>query len=215
MDSQSIVQIVLTVLHGKNGLDSLRVQNHIYGCFIVMEDIAESTVSMDGSIISSEGYRFDIDKQFSEIGIRYGFIMDTNLEWKHAEEAYKQEWIKCFQYMNEHHDITMVETIEDALLGKIKESISQEDAFLMNALENGALSRSWQDKVISLLRGDSPPSISESIPHESLLEHAKVEKPIPSKEPKQKPKRGLHETRRHRKVDSKKKLATTHRAIRR
>jgi hypothetical protein len=211
MNSQSIADIVLTLLHSKNGLDSLRVQNHIYGCFIVMEDIAESTVQMEGNIISSEGYRFDIDRQFSEIGIRYGFIMDTNLDWRNAEENYKQEWMKCFQYMSQHHDITMVETIEDTLLMKIKESIPQEDAFLINALEHGALSRSWQDKVISLLRGDSPSPTSESIPHESLLEHAKVEKPI---EPKQKAKRGLHETRRHRKIDSKKKLSTTHRAIR-
>ena len=55
------------------------VQNHLYGCFIIMEDIAQHKVNVDGTIISTPKFTFDLDKQFSEIGLRYGFAMDTKL----------------------------------------------------------------------------------------------------------------------------------------
>ena len=62
MDIQSTV---LNQLNTTDCLYSLMIQNHLYGCFIIMEDIAQHKVNVDGTVISTPKFTFDLDKQFS------------------------------------------------------------------------------------------------------------------------------------------------------
>lgn len=223
MDIKKIESVVLTELYDKHGLDSLKVQNHLYGCFIVMEDIAESTMKKEGTILTSEDtLQFDLDTQFSEIGIRYGFIMDTNLEFTSHSADYKEAWLECFHALGVSHDITIVEQIEDNLNTIIQANVKEEDAYFMNSLEHGVLPKVWQDKVIKLILGSKPPKQipekEEELPN-NHLSYANVEKPMAEKPTHTTEKhRTLHKTRRNRSKDtslsSKKSMSKTRRSVR-
>jgi hypothetical protein len=237
-----IESAVLTELYDKHGLDSLKVQNHIYGCFILMEDIAESAWKKENSLLrGQDGLVYHLDAQFSEIGIRYGFLMDTHLDYMSYSPEYKRAWLDCFDYVGQSHDMSFVETVEDHINTIIQNNIKHEDAYFMNALEHGVLSKAWQDKVITLLIGSktsklssvqeaqptkeaSPtnetqpakePSPSEEKEEElpsSHLSHAAVEKRMIEK------RRTLHKTRRNRSKDlltlPKQSMSKTRRSVR-
>jgi hypothetical protein len=223
MDIKKIESAVLTELHDKHGLDSLKAQNHLYGCFIVMEDIAESAMKKEGTTLTGEdNLLFDLDTQFSEIGIRYGFAMDTNLEFTNHSAAYKEAWVECFHELGVSHDISVVEQIEDNTNAIIQANVKEEDAYFMNSLEHGVLPKVWQDKVIKLILGLKPPKPipekEEELPT-NHLSHANVEKPIGEKQaPIPEKNRTLHKTRRNRSKDtstiSKKSMSKTRRSVR-
>ena len=95
--TNKIKSVIINQLNGASGLYSLKLQNHIYGCFIIMEDIAQKAVDVSGTLIRGEKFTFDFDKQFSEIGLRYGFVMDTKLLLGTFMPEYKETWISYFE----------------------------------------------------------------------------------------------------------------------
>lgn len=159
MDLSDIKSAVFEQISGKTGIDSLKIQNHIYGCFIIMEDIAQQKVAFLNNIISNGKFIFDLDKQFSEIGVRYGFIMDTKLIFCDSDTVYKNTWIKYFNELHASHNIEQADAVEDAVIEVIQSVIQAEEAFFINSLETGALKQEWIDKVIRLLQ----PTVSMSV----------------------------------------------------
>lgn len=194
---QKLESAVLTQLHGARGLCSLQIQNHIYGCYILMEDIAMSHVTLTGTTVSAEEYSFDIEKGFSEIGLRYGFLMDTKLELDTYLAEYNAVWMRCFTEMGATHDVAAVDKIEDTVNAVVHRSVSSEEGFFMNAVENGALTKNWVDKALRLLRllrgGDTTVDAgtdtgagagagagvdADTDTNDRVLSHAHIEKPI-------------------------------------
>jgi hypothetical protein len=181
--------VVLTQLHGVRGLCSLQLQNHIYGCYFLMEDIAMSHVTHAGTTVSTASHSFDYEKGFAEIGLRYGFLMDTKLELESWLPGYQAAWLRCFATMATSHDVDTVDKIEDTLNGVVLRSIDKEEGFFMNAVEHGALTRDWIDKVLQLLRGkgkskEENKEGEEDVPSETVLSHAHIEKPITHEKPR-------------------------------
>ena len=150
MDIQSTV---LNQLNTTDCLYSLMIQNHLYGCFIIMEDIAQHKVNVDGTIISTPKFTFDLDKQFSEIGLRYGFAMDTKLALNIFNIEYKETWLRQFKDIDIAQNIEEVDKIEESLI-EIIQTIKSEDAFFISALETGTLPQEWIGKVLNLLNQD-------------------------------------------------------------
>ena len=150
MDIQSTV---LNQLNTTDCLYSLMIQNHLYGCFIIMEDIAQHKVNVDGNVISTPKFTFDLDKQFSEIGLRYGFAMDTKLALNIFTPEYKDIWLTQFKQVNESRNIDEVDKIEECL-HEVINTIKPEDAFFVSALETGTLPQEWIGKVLNLLHQD-------------------------------------------------------------
>ena len=109
MDLPKIKSVVLNQLTNTNGLYSLKLQNHIYGCFIVMEDIAQHTIDISGTTLSTPKFTFDYDKQFNEIGLRYGFAMDTKLTLDIFTPEYKATWLQYFKDIDIAQDINEVD----------------------------------------------------------------------------------------------------------
>jgi len=136
------------------GLQSLMLQNHIYGCFIIMEDIAQHNVDLDGTVISTPKFTFDLDRQFSEIGLRYGFIMDTKLALDTFNTEYKESWLRQFKDIDLSQNIEEVDKIEESLIEVIQTSVASEDAFFISALDTGSLPQEWIEKVLNLLNED-------------------------------------------------------------
>ncbi len=203
MDLTKIKTAIINQLSNLSGIESLKVQNHIYGCFIIMEDIAEPKVDVSGTIISTPKFIFDFDKQFDEIGIRYGFIMDTKLILDSFNQEYKNVWIEYFKSIDLTQDIKEVDKIEDCLIETIQSITSAEDAFFINSLETGSLSHEWLDKVINLLNPKKilppPPPPSPSSDEDKPIVNNEISKAVCDK-PIHNKKRGLAITRRNVKI---------------
>jgi hypothetical protein len=193
---EQIKTVVFNQLSNAKGLYSLKLQNHIYGCFIIMEDIAQRVVDVSGSILTTPKFTFDFDKQFAEIGIRYGFAMDTKLVLEEPSSDYKNAWLSLFKDIDLAQDITEVDTIEDSLIEIIQKTVKEDDAFFVSALGTGSLPQEWIEKLLKLLNGSDEEII------ESALTKANSEKPI---------RKRLAVTRRAKVIKPKKVLAKTRR----
>ena len=156
LEMDRIAEVIKTQL-SVNGIESLQVQNHIYGCFVLMEDIAESAV-LENYVLKEENYSFNIDTQFSQIGIRYGFLMDTKLIFESFLPEYKAAWLALFTEINEKKSLENVDKIEDVVIEIIKTNVLNEMAFFSHALSTGSLPKEWMNKVIVLLTTGSLPS---------------------------------------------------------
>ena len=178
MDLTRIKSVVLNQLIDTNGLYSLKIQNHIYGCFLMMEDIATKTVSVSDTILSTPKFSFDFDKQFGEIGIRYGFAMDTKLILDTFQPEYKAAWVQYFKDIDLAQDINEVDLIEDAIIQIIQEQVKPEDAFFINATETGSLSQEWIDKVLRLLNPQSEIATEKEEEVKTAVSKARTEKPL-------------------------------------
>jgi hypothetical protein len=183
MDLTKIKSAVLNQLNNTNGLYSLKIQNHIYGCFIVMEDIAQNIVDLSDSIITTPKYTFDLDKQFSDIGLRYGFAMDSKLALDTFNPEYKQAWLEYFKDINIVCDINESDKIEDAIIEIIQTTIKSEDSFFIKALDTGSLPQEWIEKVLSLINYTAVTTSANETDetdndNKRLLIKAKSEKPI-------------------------------------
>ena len=201
MESSKIEQIISNQISNTNGLYSLKLQNHIYGCFIIMEDIAQGVVDVSGTILTTPKFTFDFDSRFNEIGIRYGFALDTKLAFDEFNHDYKDIWIKTFKDIDIARDINEVDKIEDNLIAVIQNRVCAENAFFVSALETGLLPQEWVEKLLTLLNVVASDSDDEVVT--SGLSKALSEKPV---------KRRLANTRRSRDiVKPKKALAKTRR----
>jgi len=197
MDVTVLKNAVQKQVSGTSGLPSLQLQNHIYGCFIIMEDIAQRVLEYSENQLIGPSYSFDINKHFSDIGIRYGFAMDTKLAFTDDAPSYKEAWLQTFQDLSVLQDIECVDAIEECLIEIIEKDISADNAYFIHALETGSLPQVWIEKVLTLLHPTVPTvpisdATSDEIAdkHSSVISRARTEKPI------NKPKR-LARTHRH------------------
>ena len=167
MDVQAIRQACLTTATGVTGLRSLQFQNHLYGCFIVMEDIAQGTVELSGTVIRTPTFSFDLEARFDEIGLHYGFIMDTQLRWGGPEE-YRRCWVEAFQATGRKKMIKTVDDMEDVLIELVTEQIPADSSFFSHALHTGVLPHEWIDRALALLSPSAASASSASLTAASL-----------------------------------------------
>jgi hypothetical protein len=202
MDFDNLKTVVINQLKDLTPINSLKVQNHLYGCFIIMEDIAQASIDLSDTVLYNSKYSFDINKQFSEIGIRYGFVMDTKLILDDFNKEYKDIWIQYFKDIDLERDIERVDTIEDCLIQVVQDYTRKEDAFFLNATNTGSLTQEWVDKVLKLL---NPPQEQEEVIIKTHISTASIEKPTKKRFANTRrvhtkpvaPKKSLAKTRRH------------------
>ena len=154
MDLTKIKSAILNQLTDTNSLYSLKLQNHIYGCFIIMEDLAQGGVTLSDTILSTTKYKFDLVKHFHMIGIRFGFIMDTQLLLDKFNSDYQDTWIEIFKHVYLTKDLVLVDKMEDCIIELVETTFvrPQDDAFFLHALETGSLPQEWIEKVLNLIR---------------------------------------------------------------
>jgi hypothetical protein len=172
MDITVLKNAVQQQLLGTSGLYSLQLQNHIYGCFIIMEDIAQKTVELSENKLVGPSYSFDMKERFSEIGIRYGFAMDTKLTLKEYPSSYQEAWLQTFRNLGVLQDIECVDTTEECLIEIIQKQVKPEDAYFVQALGSGSLPQVWINKVLSFLLSEKP---VEPVPVEQVAAPVPVE----------------------------------------
>jgi hypothetical protein len=213
MDITHLKNAIQQQLTSVSGVASLQLQNHIYGCFIIMEDIAQKTVELSENQLVGPSYSFDIYEHFSEIGVRYGFVMDTKLILRSVSDAYRDAWLQTFRDLNVLQDIEYSDSTEECIIDLIQKLIPEQDAYFIHALKTGSLPQAWVQKVLALLLSEKSVEEEPVTTTVSAVSKAVTEKPITKVVVKQKP---LAHTRRHIVSTSDKKyLAKTRRAIRR
>jgi len=216
MDITHLKNAIQQQLTSTSGIVSLQLQNHIYGCFIMMEDIAQKTVELVDHQLVGPSYSFDIYEHFSEIGVRYGFVMDTKLIVQSVLDTYRDAWLQTFKDLSTLQNVEYVDSTEECLIDLIQQLIPEDDSYFIQALKTGSLPQSWVQKVLTLLLSEKK---VEEEPAETAVSRAVTEKPI-TKAPLKvsppivsKPKH-LAYTRRHVSTSDKKYLAKTRRAAR-
>ncbi len=152
MEIDIIKRVILDELNGKSGLYSLKLQNHIYGCFVIMEDIAQKQCNiLDTELIYPDDTRIDYDIAFSKIGLQYGFVTNEKLEYDTFSATYKQLWIDLFRDIDLIQDITFVDNIEDSIIDILRDIIPSEDNFFKEAVDDGQISEKSVQKIIEML----------------------------------------------------------------
>jgi hypothetical protein len=193
MDVTRLTSVIQQQLQGIRGLPSLQLQNHIYGCFIIMEDIAQKSCTVSESQLVGSNVIFDLQHDFATIGLQFGFVMNSKLGLPSVDPAYYEAWSVIFHSLQ---TIEQVDPIEDAIIEVIQKMVSADDAYFTHALETGSLPEEWLSKVVSLLH----PSHEEE--DSSMIRHANTEKNLSKKN-------RLATTRRTKAGSVPKKLLTT------
>ena len=128
----------------RKGADSMIFQNHLYGCFIVMEDIAQGILELSNGYITGNSLYLHLDTQFGHIGFRYyGFLMDGKAVLD-ASVEYKKAWMDVFFACKDSDLVDQIEEEVIQMLGAMKD-----DQYFMNAMEHdGNLTPDWMEKAI-------------------------------------------------------------------
>jgi len=225
MDTTKLISSIQAEIehHKEDEFALLCLQNHVYGCFIIMEDIAQSILDLNDVYLVGNGFHLNVDTQFSQIGIRYyGFAMDGKAVFESYSPVYKEAWLELFREIHLIRDMEQVDGLEDQMI-QLLHAINTEHAYFMNALEHdGNLSPDWVEKALYVLH---PHMKTEDEPQQertkSVLSSAKSDQAIhPSSGHSKKSvkltghSRKLALTRRQRSHSSvKPSLSTTRRAV--
>jgi hypothetical protein len=174
------MEAVHTALRQSTGLRSLRLQNHIYGCFLVMEDLASRTLRWQDGALHGKDFTLDFERNFGWLGVRYGFFMDRGLVLD-ADEAYRAAWRMRFTEiaaMEGGAAQAAADATEDELLVTLRE---QADPFFIRALDTGALPQSLVERALELLDGrDAPQAETAPAAVEPAVEPAVEVTPPPT-----------------------------------
>lgn len=154
-----LVELIQKELLERKGVSSMIFQNHLYGCFILMEDIAQGVLEWSNGYITGNSFYLQVESQFGHIGFRYyGFLMDGKAVLDDISAEYKQAWIDIFRCCKGLND--MVDKIEEEVIQRLEEM--KDDRYFMNAMEHdGNLTPDWMEKAIyglhPQLRGEEAP----------------------------------------------------------
>lgn len=218
---EALIQELSVQLPLHRGIASLALQNHIYGCFLLMEDLAQQAATLTGTHI--QPFDWDLVEDFSEIGMRYGFIMDRQLadEVDSFSDSYQATWLSWFQHVATEKKVEEVDETEDRIIGLLRQTVPAEETFFSHALETGELSIEWKNKAVKILLAESESEDQTATPVADAQADAQTEEPPsppPTKlsqahiEKQEKPRRMFATTRRRHRDLKKNALSTTRRS---
>jgi hypothetical protein len=155
MDLNRVAQVIGHLLKNPSDLRSLQIQNHIYGCFVVLEDIASTDNTVIGTTIRYHDCTFDYDKDFTKIGVQYGFLPDLalllplNVDYM---AHYKTALLGLFNYISGAKNIALVDTIEEKLFLILSALVPDDLAFFQNATSTGELDERFIKMAENIIR---------------------------------------------------------------
>ncbi len=153
MDSCALIESIQKALAERQGVASLILQNHLYGCFIVMEDLAQGVLEIAERHLTGNALYLNLDTQFGQMGVRYyGFTTDGKAILEEFPVGYKEAWLVLFDAAAKMRDIMEVDRVEEEVLAVIEKIVDPSESYFMNALEyEGNLSPDWVERALYLL----------------------------------------------------------------
>lgn len=155
MDLNRVAQVIGQLLKNPSDLLSLQIQNHIYGCFVVLEDIASTDNTVIGTTIRYHDCTFDYDKDFSKIGVQYGFLPDLALLLPLTADymnQYRTALLGIFNYISGAKNIALVDAIEEKLFLILTALVPDNVAFFQNATSTGELDERYAKLAENIIR---------------------------------------------------------------
>ena len=116
MDTSGLISCIRHELDTRRGIPALAFQNHLYGCFIVMEDLAQGILEEVEGTLTGNSLYLNLATQFGQIGIRYyGFVMDGKAVLEDVPARYQEAWRAVFKGIRVAGSET-VDRIEDEVI---------------------------------------------------------------------------------------------------
>jgi len=166
MESRALLACLQAALpERKGGIASLILQNHLYGCFIVIEDLAQGILTLEEGHLTGNGMYLNLETQFGQIGVRYyGFTMDGKAVLEDCPPGYKEAWFALFRDAATRKDISEVDRLEEEVLAVLDAGVDGVDRFFMNALDHeGNLSPDWVERALYMLHPGLVKSVGAAI----------------------------------------------------
>lgn len=153
MDAGALIASLRAAFADRQGVDSMILQNHLYGCFIVMEDLAQGVLELAEGHLTGNALYLNLDTQFGHIGVRYyGFSMDGKAILVDLPAGYAEAWKELFVAAERTKDVMAVDRIEEEVMEVLEGVVHASDRYFMNALEHeGNLSPDWVERALYLL----------------------------------------------------------------
>lgn len=194
MDSGALIASLRAAFADRQGVASLILQNHLYGCFIVMEDLAQGVLELAEGHLTGNALYLNLDTQFGHIGVRYyGFSMDGKAILVDLPPGYAEAWKELFVAAERTKDMMAVDRVEEEVMEVLEGVVHPSDRYFMNALEHeGNLSPDWVERALYLLH---PHLESGSRQDESMTVRGREEARGPPPRKRGKEKGGQHERR--------------------
>ena len=152
MNITNISSIIKDYICANETVELLRIQNHIYGCLIIAEDIVSKKINCINNVIVAPKYESNIDKYFSYIGLRYGFLLDTKLILRSYPMTYKVAWLEIFKTLAKSHDVNVLDELEEAIIDVVITHISKDDNFFIAALDSGSLPQEHFSAILHIIQ---------------------------------------------------------------
>jgi hypothetical protein len=113
MDISGIASVLLKEYHSSKGLS---FENHLYGCFSLLEQVAEGSVEVSGTVLQFAA-PFDVSGSWASIGLVHGFQEDTQgFEGSHE---YRATWLPL---MTNRVRLEEVDALEDCVFVRLREA---------------------------------------------------------------------------------------------
>ena len=118
----------------------LRFQNHLYGCFAILEILGED-VSRNV---------FDTSFSFHTVGPMFGFSDDTRTEFSAWSTKYQNAWKHVWATLGSPSKLDDIDALERTVFNTVSDA-SDSFEFFIYAVDNGGLSDELTDKAAKLL----------------------------------------------------------------
>lgn len=132
----------------QNDLNSLCFQNHLYGCFSVLEVLAEGGADLSGNLYSSDEIVFDLSANFEQVGATFGFLLSSNCNINYSSNYnsnYKTAWLWAWAEIGSKKKIETVDLLESSLFSTISTF-----EYFKGALDDGSLPDELEAKALTL-----------------------------------------------------------------
>jgi hypothetical protein len=138
-----------------NPLMRVCLENHIYGCFVILEDICDNCdVNIIKTTLNYSELSFNYLRNFNKIGVTFGFLSKDAFALKDFSADYLKCWIELISYTYENKNVKIIDDIEDIIYKYIKENVTNN--YFHVALENdGILDDVSVKQIESLLMPDN------------------------------------------------------------
>ena len=125
--------------------NSLRFQNHLYGCLAYLETLADE----NPDISDNEN---DMISNFKRIGVEYGFMDSDRCEFTTWTEAYRMSWISIWNTIGKDKNLELIDALEAKIFKFVNETTTESEfEFFKFAVNNSELTDVLMKKALETL----------------------------------------------------------------
>lgn len=136
-------------------IQSLKFQNHLYGCFAILEYLGEGSIEFEDSsgqavlcYKDASGSTFSCEQQFRLIGCEFGFLQDQRGFFDGWPNSYRDYWIWIWKTLGKEKKLDEIDVIEAKLFQIIQE---HRLPFFADAIKEGRLGIEKEKEALELL----------------------------------------------------------------